>query len=80
MTQPLNKEQVKAILAKNGIQDLDQLANLIASSSVDNPLDDNINPVASSWVIKVFKLSADAAIGELPDNLGGDILRGNAGG
>tara|TARA_R110000764_G_scaffold199956_2_gene285287 strand:- start:1561 stop:1818 length:258 start_codon:yes stop_codon:yes gene_type:complete len=80
MTQPLNKDQVKAVLAKNGIQDLDQLADLIASSSVDNPLGDNINPVAASWVIKVWKLDATAAVSELPDGLGGDILRGNAGG
>ncbi|WP_299768978.1 hypothetical protein [uncultured Pseudoteredinibacter sp.] len=53
MTQALDKNQVKAVLAKNGIRDIDQLADLIASSSIDNPLGDNINPVAASWVVKV---------------------------
>lgn len=75
MPNPMNRDQVKAILARNGVNDLDQLADLIASSSLDNPGAPDINPVAASWVIKVWKLDAAAAVGELPDDLGGDILR-----
>lgn len=81
MSNPLNKDQVKEILAKNGIKDIDQLASLIASNSSGNPLSDSINPIAGkdkdgdSWVIKVWKLMPKSDMKELPTALGGDIIK-----
>lgn len=83
MSNPLNKAQVKEILAKNGIKDIDQLASLIASNSSGNPLSDSINPIAGkdkdkdgdSWIIKVWKLMPSPNTKELPTALGGDIIK-----
>lgn len=77
MTGTLTKDQVKEILSKNGINDLDQLASLVASNALDDPLSDSINAVGSSWVIKVFRLSAVDRFSQLPDELGGSFLRGD---
>lgn len=72
---PLTKTEVIEVFSKNGIKDLDQLAGLISSSSVDNPLADSIDAVAASWIIKVWKLDKKAEMLELPKELGGDIIR-----
>lgn len=69
----LTPDDVKKILAKNGITSLDDLADAIAASQKTNPLDPDINPLADSWVIKVWKL--DKEIDQIPDDVGGDILK-----
>jgi hypothetical protein len=79
----LTAAQVKEILKKNGVESLDQLASLIAAQSAANPGAGNLDPLGKSWVIKVWEL--DRTIDDLPDHLGGDILRklkapANAGG
>lgn len=75
----LTADEVKEILSKNGINDIDELANMIAESESGNILQKDISPVAASWVIKVWKLS-DKQIQDLkedmmPDDIGGDIIK-----
>jgi len=69
----LTADQVKEIMKKNGVESLDQLANLIAAQSAANPGAGNLDPLGKSWVIKVWGL--DKEIDDLPDHLGGDILK-----
>ena len=77
--QNLTPDEVKEILRKNGVESLDQLANLIAAGQAGKPFQPDISPVAASWVIKVWKLDAGAA-DLMPDHLGGDIIKNKLGG
>jgi hypothetical protein len=70
----LTPDEVKDILKKNGIESIDQLANLISASQAGKPFLPDISPVASSWIIKVWKLDV-AAADVMPDHMGGQILK-----
>ncbi len=77
--QNLTPDEVKEILKKNGVESIDQLASLIASSQAGKPFQPDISPVAASWVIKVWKLDKTAP-DLMPDHLGGDIIKQKLGG
>lgn len=77
----LTAAEVKEILGKNGIKDIDGLAKMIAESQSGNILQKDVSSVASSWIIKVWKLdrSMDAVsvddLAKMPDKIGGDIIK-----
>lgn len=75
----LTPEDVKEILRRNGIESIDQLANIIASNQAGKPFSPDINPLSSSWIIKIWKLDKGAP-DIMPDDLGGDIIKKRFGG
>ena len=74
----LTHEDIREILRRNGISDLNDLINSIAASNAEMPGEPDISPYAGSYVVKVWALDA-AAPGEMPDSLGGDIIRRSRG-
>ncbi|MBK7812099.1 MAG: hypothetical protein IPI50_12875 [Saprospiraceae bacterium] len=83
----VTKEQILEVLKKNGIHSIDDLADQLAngetSANGEIAKFDNIGELASSWVIKVWKLDSAPKdfeqIKNLPDKFGGDILKSNNG-
>ncbi|WP_109299866.1 hypothetical protein [Aquimarina sp. AU474] len=76
----VTSDQIKNVLASHGIENLDDLASLLAeqenspAGSIAKP---NLGELDKSWVIKVWKLDKsleELDIKELPSNLGGNIL------
>lgn len=88
----MTAEDVMQILQKNGIGSIDDLAKSIADQQNGKPFQPSIaaggdfNPLAAQWVIAVWKIGAQAELGEitddhmLPDQLGGDVLKSTFGG
>lgn len=83
----VTKEQILEVLKKNGIQSIDDLADQLANDDTSAQGEiakiDNIGELASSWVIKVWKLDSATKdleqIKNLPDKFGGDILKSKNG-
>jgi hypothetical protein len=73
MKPSLSPSEVKEILAKNGIDSLDSLAEKISAGSSKDILNPEIAKKGDSWIIKVWKLSEVEF--DMPEQLGGDIIQ-----
>jgi len=84
----LTPQEVKAILSYQGINSIDDLVTQISATGLNDGAGDipvATNPVlssgktpeqlSSSWVIRIWKLSAFGHIDDLEDIKGGDVLK-----
>jgi len=72
----LTATDVKAILKKNGIESIDQLAQQVADNSDENGHVVDIHDKTAkggSWIIKVWEIKPTPNL--LPDSHGGDIIK-----
>lgn len=79
LQEKVTPEQIQKVLKTNGIQSLEDLSELLAEGQNSRPgTISKLDQLGKSWIIKVWELDKrleDLEITNLPENLGGSILK-----